>query len=75
MGINSFAELQSEIRNNKRKQATSIIRQMEREQEVNRRHYPIKTDTSGMRVRTHNDSNMILDTKTESRSLTKTRKR
>lgn len=57
MGLNSFAELQSEIREAKRKQAQAIIRQVQREQEANRRSYCIKTDRSSMQrfVKTHYD--------------------
>lgn len=48
MGLNSFAGLQSEIREAKRKQAQAIIRQAQREQMANRRSFCIKTDTSSM---------------------------
>ena len=55
MGLTSFAELQSEMRETKRKQAQAIIRQIQREQEANRRSYCIKTDRASMQrfVKTH----------------------
>jgi hypothetical protein len=57
MGLNSFAQLQSEIHAAKKKQAEAVIRRVQQKQEANRRRFVINTDRSSMQrfVKTHYD--------------------
>lgn len=57
MGLNSFAQLQSEIHAAKKKQAEAVIRRVQRKQEANRRSYCLNIDRSPNQrlVKTHYD--------------------